>query len=278
MRKSILLVLVAALVVSAAAQPSTSISVEELERALAASEDAHQADADVARQLSGMVLTERLSTAKLARLKAGLRDEMSEQALVALADSSVFLDPPAAEIPANPTPDSAALRQMLVSVVNYVNTTLRQLPNFIATRDTTRFEDQPLEDIQGRVGMTTLIHLPLHVVGRSNVLVTYRDGHEVFEKAAAKIKGYELQEQGLFTEGLFGPILSTVVGDALKGKITWSRWEEGANGTEAVFHYAVPREQSHYSVCFSCLPNGIRSDADKAGDCALVRRSGRLSW
>jgi len=236
-------VLVAVLVVPAAAQPSTSISVEQLGQALAASEDAHQADADVARQLSGMVLTERLSTARLARLKAGLRDEMSQQALVALADSSVFLDPPAAEIPANPTPDRAALRRMLVSVVNYVNTTLRQLPNFIATRDTTRFEDQPLEDIQGRVGMTTLIHLPLHVVGRSNVLVTYRDGHEVFEKAAAKIKGYESQEQGLFTEGLFGPILSTVVGDALKGKITWSRWEEGANGTEAVFHYAVFTER-----------------------------------
>jgi len=266
MRKSILLVLVAVLVVPAAAQPSTSISVEQLGQALAASEDAHQADADVARQLSGMVLTERLSTARLARLKAGLRDEMSQQALVALADSSVFLDPPAAEIPANPTPDRAALRRMLVSVVNYVNTTLRQLPNFIATRDTTRFEDQPLEDIQGRVGMTTLIHLPLHVVGRSNVLVTYRDGHEVFEKAAAKIKGYESQEQGLFTEGLFGPILSTVVGDALKGKITWSRWEEGANGTEAVFNYAVPREQSHYSVCFSCLPSGISSGTDKPGD------------
>ena len=114
MRKSILLVLAAGLVVSAAAQPSTSISVEELERALAASEDAHQADADVARQLSGMELTERLSTAKLARLKAGLPGEKSEQALVALADSSVFLDPPAAEIPANPTPDPAALRQMLV--------------------------------------------------------------------------------------------------------------------------------------------------------------------
>jgi VWFA-related protein len=266
MRKSILLVLVAVLVVSAAAQPSTSISVEELEQALAASEDAHQADADVARQLSGMVLAERLSTAKLARLKAGLRDEMSQQALVALADSSVFLDPPAAETPANPTPDPAALRHMLVSVVNYVNTTLRQLPNFIATRDTTRFEDQPLEDIQGRVGMTTLIHLPLHVVGRSNVLMTYRDGHEVFEKAAAKIKGYESQEQGLFTEGLFGPILSTVVGDALKGKITWSRWEVGANGTEAVFHYSVLREQSHYSVCFSCLPSGIRNDTDRPGD------------
>jgi VWFA-related protein len=263
----ILVAFVVVLVLPAdAAQHSTSITVEELQQVLAASEDAHQVDADVARQLSGMELTERLSTAKLARLKAGLPGEKSQQALVALADSSDFLDPPAAEISANPAPDPAALRRMLVSVVNYVNTTVRQLPNFIATRDTTRFEDRPQEDIQGEVGMTTLIYLPLHVVGRSNVLVTYRDGHEVVEKDAAKGKKNELQERGLFTEGVFGPILSTVVGDALKGKITWSRWEEGANGAEAVFHYAVPREKSHYSVGFCCIPSGIDSETHESGD------------
>jgi hypothetical protein len=108
--------------------------------------------------------------------------------------------------------------------------------------------------------MTTLVYLPLHVVGRSNVLVTYRDGHEVVEKAAAKTKRGESQEEGLFTEGVFGPILSTVVGDALKGKITWSRWEEGAKGAEVVFHYAVPREKSHYSVGFCCISSGIRGE------------------
>ena len=267
MRSLILLAVAAIFALSAGAAPnSTKVTVQELQQALAASGDAHPADADLARQLLGMELTERLSAARLARLKAGLPGEKSQQALLALADASVFLDPPAAEIPPDPKPDMAAQHRMLVSVLNYVNTAVHQLPNFIATRDTTRFEDQPLEDIQGRVGMTTLIHLPLHVVGRSNVLMTYRDGHEVFEKAAAKIKGYESQEQGLFTEGLFGPILSTVVGDALKGKITWSRWEVGANGTEAVFHYSVLREQSHYSVCFSCLPSGIRNDTDRPGD------------
>jgi VWFA-related protein len=265
MRRLIWLAFVVALALPAdAAQHSTYITVDELLQALAASEDGHQADADVARQLSGMELTERLSTAKLARLKAGLPGEKAEQALVALADSSVFLDPPEAEIPANPKPDSAALRQMLTSVVNYVNTAVHQLPNFIATRATIRFEDRPLEDVQGSIGMTTLIYLPLHVVGQSNVLVTYHDGHEVVEKVAARNKRGESQERGLFTQGVFGPILSTVVGDALKGKITWSRWEEGANGTEAVFHYTVPKEKSHYSVGFCCIAGGVTTETHES--------------
>jgi len=266
MRRMILLAFVAALVLPADSQQSTSITVEALQEALATSESAHSADADVARQLSGMVLTERLSAARLARLKARLPGEKSQQALVALADASVFLAPPAAEIPANPRPDPAALHQMLASVVNYVNTTLRQLPNFMATRDTTRFEDRPLQDIQGEVGMTTLIYLPLHVVGRSNVLVTYRDGHEILEKIPAKSNGGESQERGLFTEGVFGPILSTVVGDALKGQITWSRWEQEAKDAAAVFHYTVPKEKSHYSVGFCCVSIGKDNEAAKPED------------
>jgi VWFA-related protein len=266
MRQIILLAIVAVLALPAYCQHSTRVTVEEFERALAASEDAHQADADLARQLLGMELSERLSTAKLAHLKAGLPGEKSHQALIALADSSAFLDPPAAEIPLKPAPDPAALRQMLVSVVNYVNTTVRQLPNFIAARDTTRFENRPQEDILGEVGTTTLIYLPLKVVGRSNVLVTYRDGHEVIEKAAAKLKGNESQERGLFTEGVFGPILTTVVGDALKGKIIWSHWEAGASGAEAVFHYAVPIERSHYSVGFCCVSSGSDNKTAKPED------------
>ncbi|MGA2653431.1 MAG: VWA domain-containing protein [Terracidiphilus sp.] len=267
MRRLSLLVFVAVMVLRAdAAQHATSVTVDQLEQVLVAQEAAHRTDADIAQQLSGLELTERVSTARLARLKADLPGEKAQQALIALADSSVFLDPPATEIPANPRPDAAALRQMLVSVVNYVNTTARQLPNFMATRDTTRFEDRPPQDVLGEVGMTTLVYIPLHVVGRANVLVAYRDGHEVVEKAAAKTKRGELQEEGLFTEGVFGPILSTVVGDALKGRITWGRWEEGAQGAEVVFHFAVPREKSHYLVGFCCISSGIRGEGAEAGD------------
>jgi VWFA-related protein len=267
MRRIILLALVAVLVLPAhAAQHGSGVTVDRFEQALAALQSAHRPDAEIAQRLAGMELTERLSTARLKRLKAGLPGEESRQALTALADSSVFLAPPPAEIPASPNPDPAALRQMLVAMVNYVNTTIRQLPNFMAARDTTRFEDRPRDDVQGQVGITTLIYLPLHVVGRSNVQVAFRDGHEVVEQAAAKSKRGESQEQGLFTEGVFGPILSTVVGDALKGKITWSRWEQAASGRQAVFHFAVPREKSHYSVGFCCVSSGIRGESPERED------------
>jgi hypothetical protein len=205
------------------------INVAELEQTLASSEAAHQEDATVARQLSAMVLTERLSTARLERLKAGLPGVKSQTALLALADSSAFLNPPATESLAKPEPDQAALYRMMASVVNYESTTLQHLPNFIATREITSFERQPPQ--------FTL---------RSTSVVTYRNGQEVVETADAKSKN--LPQTGLVTHGVFGPILGTVLRDALTGSVRWGRWEAGTNGAVAVILYAVPLEKSHYSV------------------------------
>ena len=36
--------------------------------------------------------------------------------------------------------------------------------------------------------------------------------------------------------------------------------EQGAGGNEAVFHYTVPGEKSHYNVQFCCVPDGFNSD------------------
>ena len=207
------------------------ITVEELEQTLASCEAAHQEDASVDRQLSAMELTERLSTARLERLKAGLPGVKSQTALLALADSSVFLNPPATEITSAPAADSDALYKMLIPVANYVNTTLHQLPNFLATREITSFENQPPQ-----------------LTSRSTTIITYRDHHEVVEKADAKSKFNQPATPGLVTHGVFGPILSTVLRDALTGSIRWGRGEAGANGAVAVILFAVPLEKSHYSV------------------------------
>ena len=257
MRKLTVL-LVAALSLPAFAAKDGSlakVSVVQLEQALATAQG--RPDAELAQQLSEMQLTERLSETRLARLRAELPGEKAQQALMIVADSAAFLDPPEAEIPANPAPDRAALRQMMTLIVNYVNTTVPQLPNLIAMRSTTGFEDRPQEDVQGETGLTTLVYLPLHVVGKSTVTVTYRDRQEVMDEKALK-RGPQIG--GLATAGEFGPILSRVVADAIKGKITWGRWEQGANGTEAVFHYAVPEDKSHYDVKFCCVVDGFNSD------------------
>jgi hypothetical protein len=99
--------------------------------------------------------------------------------------------------------------------------------------------------------------------------VTYRNGQEVVEKADAKSKN-QLEAQGLVTHGVFGPILGTVLKDALTGNIRWGRWETGTNGAVAVILYAVPLEKSHYSVwsicsvftCISKTGNDVRIGAD----------------
>jgi hypothetical protein len=216
-------------------------------------------DADVAKTLAGMQLTERLSASRLATLEAALPGDKSQQQLLILADQSAFLSPPDDEIAQDPNPNAAATRQMLVQLVNYVNTTLRQLPNLMATRDTTAFEDRPEQDIQEATAFVSLSYLPVHYVGESSVVVTFRDRKEVIDEAATKAIKHGSKTGGLATTGEFGPILSTVLGDAIKGKITWARWEHGTGGTLAVFHYSVPDDKSNYRVQFCCIVNGYDS-------------------
>jgi hypothetical protein len=99
--------------------------------------------------------------------------------------------------------------------------------------------------------------MPLHAVARSTATVTYRDRKELVSAAAQK---QGARPGGLVTEGEFGPILATVVSDALKGKITWARWEQGANRTVGVFHFAVGGDKSNYHVKFCCVVDGYTSD------------------
>jgi len=82
--------------------------------------------------------------------------------------------------------------------------------------------------------------MPLHQIASSTRVVTYRDRKEIVDEKASKGMKQGAPVEGLVTSGEFGPILSTVVADALKGAITWARWEEGAAERNAVFHFSVP--------------------------------------
>jgi VWFA-related protein len=221
------------------------VTVEQLQQALAAAQG--KPDAELAQWLSGLELTERLSAARLAQLKTALQGEKARQALVALADSSSFLAPPPAEIPAAAAPDFAEQRRIMALTVTYVSKAIPQLPNFFATRETTRFEDTP----QLQKDNFFVPYQPLHRVGVSRATVLYRDGREVVDSGAGK-KPQPMTE-GLTTVGAFGPILGTVLLDAAQSKLAWSRWEQGPAGKQAVFNYAVPREKSHYEVNYCCV-------------------------
>ena len=240
-----LLIVCIALRVSAAdLWASSRASIEQLERIVSASQT--RSDAEAAKQLLALELTERLGMARLQQLKAALPGEKSRQALIALADMSAFLPPPGYEIPATAAPDQASQRRMLALTVKYLAKALPVLPNLFASRDTIRFESRPNPVPDDNES-------PLRTAGQSAVTVFYRNGQEFLDAPPAKNAKHRTPDRGLATWGEFGPILSTVFIDAAQNRLEWSHWELSGAAPQAVFRYSIPQAKSHYDIRFCCI-------------------------
>jgi VWFA-related protein len=260
MRKLILLALAGVLVLNAHA--ARRISVAQLEETLSASAAEHRSDAEIARQIGGMELSERLTAVTLDRLAAHLPlQPRTALALQLLSDQSAFLDPPASELPATVPPDPSEQLRLLQIARGYVATTIPTLPNFFASRSTRRFDDSPQVLKQGEWP----VRAGLHPVGTTTRTVTFRDGKEVSDTEPPKSSG--AQELGLRTWGEFGPELAVVLTDLVNGAATFHHWEQLSTGIMAVYRYSVPPAGSHYAVHYCCtIPNlNDRAVFTKAG-------------
>lgn len=205
-------------------------------------------DADAAREIYGLRLTQRLSTAALVDFESKLPGEKSRVAIVAIGDESAFLQLPANEIVAKPRPDVAEQRKMLSKVVDYLGKTIPKLPNFFAQRQTIRYQDTPERPINTEAALTG--GQSWRIVGKTTTVVQYRDGKEVLNPEGNPSRQSQHREEGLTTRGTFGPILSMMIVDAAHGEMVFDHWENGPSGEEAVFNYKVPESQSHYTVAF----------------------------
>ena len=240
MRKLALLLLLAG--TAPAAYSAKRVKLDKVDQLLIHVHD--KPDAKVAKQLFGLDLTERVSSARLASWEAVLPGPESRQALVALADASAFLPLPPDEIPSTPAPDHAAQDSLLTRAMNYVTDTIPKLPNFFATRDTTRFSDE-LENIES-LTLDSSQYRQLHLVGISSDKVYFRGGKEVV--VANTSEQVSPSEKPLATEGVFGEAMELILRDVLPSGPLWSHWEGGVIAPLAVFHYAVTLERSHYAV------------------------------
>ncbi len=250
MRSLALFVLLAGTVTSAFAVKQ--VTVAQLEQEVTALQG--KPDVKAAGRLADLQLTERLSAAILARLKTETPGPKAQQTLLILADTSAFLNLPPAEVPQTPPPDLPTQSRILTQTIHYVTRTVHQLPNFSASRVTTRFEDMAQEDMHSDTARVSYSYQPLHLAGASNSPVAFRDGQEVVD-VAAKSKKNDSAMNGLTTRGEFGPILFTVLLDITHSTLKWSHWEQALDKTLAVFAFSVPPQQSHYQVGASGLPN-----------------------
>jgi hypothetical protein len=96
----------------------------------------------------------------------------------------------------------------------------------------------------------------LHLTGSSRATVFYRNGYEVVDAGPLKGKKPKRTAASLIIKGTFGPILRTAMLDAAYSGLTWSHWEEGPTGLQAVFRYEIPEARSHVEVGYCCFPDG----------------------
>jgi hypothetical protein len=129
--------------------------VEDVQRILA--EHKGVPDADVAQQLSGLELTERMSYARLKLLEQSVPGPKSRWALVTLADASAFLGPATADVLSQSSPDLTQQRRMIASTVEYLGKTLPKLPDFYATRATVRY-DGDVRRVRNARAKSQMIH------------------------------------------------------------------------------------------------------------------------
>jgi hypothetical protein len=240
LRSGLLLTVIAAVPFASLA---ARVTVAQLTQTLTADAGAHKPDAEIARQLAGMELAERLTETTLARLAATLHaDPKAALALQLLADQSVFLDPPASELPPSPSPDDAAQQRLLEAARSYVAQTLPRLPNLLATQTTNRYDDSPHEAKKG----DWPIRAGLHLVDTSSREISV---YQETANRSATVASVRWQKQiGLTSGGEFASTLGMILTDTLRGKVIWSHWEQIATGQAAAFHYSVPRSASHFEV------------------------------
>jgi len=251
------------------------VTVDELDQILKADLGDH--DAALARKLSHLELTERMSTAKLQFWLKIFRGKKTRPALVALADASAFLDPPMADVFPGAVPSESEQQVMISLVSDYLKNTIPKLPNFYANRTTVRYEDTPRFYERG----AKIDFEPLHVADSAKVTVLYRNGNEVVD-SGTKRKTPEGEGRYLITRGTFGPLLDWVRDAiAVPNSLTLSRSEKGPGGLNAVFRWSMPDEKSPYQVGGCCLPDGdgmfaFQKTSGYIGEIAIDAESGAI--
>jgi hypothetical protein len=238
--------------VAAPAWAAKSLSVEELDLLLANNQG--KPDAHVAQQLAEVELTERVSPERMAKWEKAFAGPRTREELMRLADGAAFLKTPALDTMHIVPPDADTQERMLELAAETAKTAFARLPDFDATRETTRLEDPGVEEQTaggGAVWHRNPLAMmggksdakPLHVTGSAKATVTFRGGKEIPDAAEEKSS-----VDGLTPSGEFGELPAIVIGDASRGQVAWSHWEQTAGDPAAVLRYQVAADQSNYIV------------------------------
>lgn len=242
------LILVAAIPASAGAV--RPLTIRELLQLLETKRAASRRDDSLAKLVESIELSERLTRCTLNDIMVELEPgPRTLQALELLEDATLFLEPPASELPLKEPPEVREQETMLIGAVRFAAVTLRELPNLQAIRETRSFSSNP-----GILDARAPRRLNLSLAAAFSAEVSYLDGIEMpaLSGRSSDPASRAPSPGTLESRGEFGPLLGFVIRDAGKGEVKWSRWEVTPVGLAAVFRYEVPKEVSHFNVVIVC--------------------------
>jgi len=251
----LLALIVAVLQLALPPHPASRVTVAQLEDFLASRHAAKESDSQVADALMRVELSQELTPATLSRIadETRLRPQTAEQ-IKLLAAESIFEPPPTSEWIDAPAPDAAAQQIILSHARSYATTALHHLPDFLAIRTTTSYDNAP----QPADTKSPRFVVRMHFVRRHRREVTYRNGAEVAELQNTAGRGAPGATDGFSTHGEFGPTLNMVLDGSLHGAVLWDRWQRTAPGARvAVFRYSVPRASSQYLLDLCCFQSNL---------------------
>ena len=231
-------------------------------------------DDSVLTRLADIELTERMSTLTLYRLVGEYNlGPHVQMVLQQIADRSALLKLPSVEeIPQTP-PDADAQNAIFNAARDYVAGTLSHLPDFVATRTTTTFDNTsaPLSFIQAGIQNAGF--------RRRETLqtqITFQDGKEILDSSSGT-RTPRRSDTAFESRGEFGAQAAVVLMDIEQGTVSFDHWENTMGGVAAVYRYSVPRQNSHYEVTDRCEEHGAFHDIPGYhGLIALSPRSGAI--
>jgi VWFA-related protein len=237
-----------------------TVTLEQLQQTLQAAQTAHQSDDATAQQLSDFRLSARLVGNTLQHGIAVSPGPKTTQALHIIADASAFLDPPSDQTQNKPAPGGTEQSAIFAQTLHYAVHVVPTLPNFVATRVTEHYVDS----MRGLESQESQQRGGLFLLGIHSAPISYRDGRETDDPSLRTTSAHPDKKKhpgqpgnadpigGLTSWGEFGPILKVVLGDSIKGKLTWARWQLEDSKPVAVFRFEVDRSTSHYGLSYCC--------------------------
>ncbi|MGA2216452.1 MAG: hypothetical protein ABSG51_00085 [Terracidiphilus sp.] len=223
------------------------ITVAQLQELLYGLQQARKTDAEVAKELMLVELSEELTRSTIDGLASSIPGPLSTQQIYVLEGRSAVLAPPTADLPSVPVPDADTQKALLNKAVDYALKTYAQLPHLTVTKTTARFQDNmkppDLADpskIPDKVWLDPRLGgQVIYYVGSTEANVESQNGAEMGSKTKDPTRwGANSQIIRIGS----GPVLGAVLQEAqAAGNVNWLRWETVNGRQAAVFSFAVER-------------------------------------